>query len=397
MRAKCRCENHTEDRGRAGSGRHGAVASAGHRRGEAGGVTRGRRFRVDTTVVETNVHYPTDRTLLQDGVRVLTRTMHQASTALGDQPGAGAESAAERDTPGADDRLPGGVAENPGRVDRELPKADGHDPRRAAGRAHHGASDRPGPSARRRRPVAILDRAHVHLQRMRPLVERVIHQTRARLLGGDTHVPDKVLSFFEPHTATIRKGKMSKPNEFGSLVTIQESEQQIITAYEVHTRTTRGCDLVDVGAWIGTRPSSAARQFAAGDRGFSSAANEQAATDRGVRRVVLPRRGPKSASRRAYSGRPGSGAANGGVSAVRAHQRDQTAPWTPTLSLSGRRRDASLGRPRGHRRQLDQHGDGPRPPGGRVTNRRGRRPPSHPPADESTPGGGREGHFFTGK
>ena len=51
------------------------------------GVTRGRRFRVDTTVVETNVHYPTDSTLLQDGVRVLTRTMQRASTALGDQPG----------------------------------------------------------------------------------------------------------------------------------------------------------------------------------------------------------------------------------------------------------------------------------------------------------------------
>src|SRR5213596_232726 len=51
------------------------------------GVTRGRRFRIDTTVVETNVHYPTDSTLLQDGVRVLTRTMHRASTALGDQRG----------------------------------------------------------------------------------------------------------------------------------------------------------------------------------------------------------------------------------------------------------------------------------------------------------------------
>ena len=52
----------------------------------SGRVTRGRRFRVDTTVVETNVHYPTDSTLLQDGVRALTRTMQRASTALGDQP-----------------------------------------------------------------------------------------------------------------------------------------------------------------------------------------------------------------------------------------------------------------------------------------------------------------------
>src|ERR1700737_3870790 len=54
---------------------------------KGGGVTPGRRFRVDTTVVETTVHYPTDSTLLQDGVRVLTRTMQRASTALGDRAG----------------------------------------------------------------------------------------------------------------------------------------------------------------------------------------------------------------------------------------------------------------------------------------------------------------------
>jgi IS5 family transposase len=50
------------------------------------GVTHGRRFRIDTTVVETTVHYPTDSSLLQDGVRVLTRTMQRTSQALGDTP-----------------------------------------------------------------------------------------------------------------------------------------------------------------------------------------------------------------------------------------------------------------------------------------------------------------------
>src|SRR5260370_7669818 len=38
-------------------------------------IVRGRRLRVDTTVVETNIHYPTDSSLLGDAVRVLTRTM----------------------------------------------------------------------------------------------------------------------------------------------------------------------------------------------------------------------------------------------------------------------------------------------------------------------------------
>ena len=51
------------------------------------GVTHGRRFRIDTTVVATNVHYPTDSTLLRDGVRVLTRTLQRAGAALGDRSG----------------------------------------------------------------------------------------------------------------------------------------------------------------------------------------------------------------------------------------------------------------------------------------------------------------------
>jgi len=47
------------------------------RLGRTQGLIRGRRLRVDTTVVETNIHYPTDSTLLADGVRVLTRTVRR--------------------------------------------------------------------------------------------------------------------------------------------------------------------------------------------------------------------------------------------------------------------------------------------------------------------------------
>jgi hypothetical protein len=65
------------------------------------------------------------------------------------------------------------------------------------------------------------------------VVTRVLAQTRARLLDGDSHVRDKVLSVFEPQTGAFRKGKIAQPTEFGKLVTIQESEHQIVTAYEV--------------------------------------------------------------------------------------------------------------------------------------------------------------------
>ena len=50
---------------------------------QAQGVTRGRKLRVDTTVVETNIHYPTDSSLLGDGTRVLTRTMKKIEAKAG--------------------------------------------------------------------------------------------------------------------------------------------------------------------------------------------------------------------------------------------------------------------------------------------------------------------------
>ena len=46
-------------------------------------VTRGRKLRVDSTVVETNIHYPTDSALVGDGVRVISRLLHKAKTVLG--------------------------------------------------------------------------------------------------------------------------------------------------------------------------------------------------------------------------------------------------------------------------------------------------------------------------
>ena len=102
------------------------------------GVTHGRRFRIDTTVVATNVHYPTDSTLLQDSVRVLTRTMQRASTALGDAARAGAQPTAECDAPRADHQLRGPIAEDTAGHDPELSPADGHDARGLARCGHDG-------------------------------------------------------------------------------------------------------------------------------------------------------------------------------------------------------------------------------------------------------------------
>jgi IS5 family transposase len=47
-------------------------------------IVEGRKMRLDTTVVETNIHYPTDSSLWGDGVRVLIRTMKKVTDIAGD-------------------------------------------------------------------------------------------------------------------------------------------------------------------------------------------------------------------------------------------------------------------------------------------------------------------------
>ena len=51
---------------------------------QAKDVTQGRKMRVDTTVTETNIHYPTDSSLLGDGVRVLIRAMKKITKIAGE-------------------------------------------------------------------------------------------------------------------------------------------------------------------------------------------------------------------------------------------------------------------------------------------------------------------------
>jgi len=264
------------------------------------GVTHGRRFRIDTTVVETNVHYPTDSTLLQDSVRVLTRTMQRASTALGDAKG---QVRNRMRSVWRRVLLIGYHARSPKtrpalvQSYRKLMATTRAVVRDAATMIRR-LGQRRRTASRRVRPI--LEQAQDQLRQMRPLVQRVLAQTRARILGGDTHVPDKVLSLFEPHTETIRKGKITTPNEFGKLVTIQESEHQIITAFEVHTKRPADSTLWEPALDRHQAIFGRAPDLAAADRGFSSGRNERVAIERGVRRVILPWRGPKSPARRAH-------------------------------------------------------------------------------------------------
>jgi len=73
------------------------------------GLTEGRRMRVDTTVVETNIHYPTDSSLLGDGVRVLIRTMKKITQIVGRGRNQAARPQPQREAEGARHRARGAL------------------------------------------------------------------------------------------------------------------------------------------------------------------------------------------------------------------------------------------------------------------------------------------------
>jgi transposase, IS5 family len=255
-------------------------------------VVRGRRMRVDTTVVETNIHYPTDSTLLADGVRILTRTLQRLRTTATDG------GVRFRDRTRSVARRVFGIVQLSRQAKQEPVKIRmralyrqlmGHT--RAVVRQAETAGQRVAAGAVRAAGIAQLEVEGLaqQLRETGSLVRRVLAQARARIVKGDTHYPDKLLSLFEPHTEAIRKGKAVKPTEFGKLVKIQEAEAQFITDYEVcETR------VPDQALWVPSLVRHAqlfgrAPRLAVADGGFASAANERAAVDHGVRRVVLPR------------------------------------------------------------------------------------------------------------
>ena len=260
------------------------------------GVTRGRKLRVDTTVVETNIHYPTDSSLLGDGTRVLTRTMKKIEQKAGglkqkvrDRMRSvrkqvlaialstrylGPEGEARRKKQyGELLSLTRKIVNQAQRILEEVKKV----PR--AGR------------------VALGSLVET-LATMTGRVQQVMKQTKLRIFAGVTKSQEKIASMFEPHTEIIRKGKASKPTEFGKLVKIQEAENQIISHYEVFAERPSDRQLLVPSIEVHQRRFGRIPALVAADAGFHSQQNEKTAGAMGVRWLSVPNQKTKSAERK---------------------------------------------------------------------------------------------------
>ena len=262
------------------------------------GVIRGRKLRVDTTVVESNIHYPTDSGLLADGTRVLTRTMKQIAQKAG-----GLKRGVRNRMRSVTKRVIAiAHALRYKGTEGELKRKKEYRQLLRLTRQILNDSERvlleveALPSRRRSGVRALGER----LGAMADQVRRVVRQTKARVFAGVTQFPDKLVSLFEPHTEVIRKGKAGQPNEFGKLVQLQEAENQIITHYEVYAERPSDRHLLLPAVKAHRRKLGRVPGWVAADAGFYSQANEQGAHALGVKYVSIPNRSTRSVERRRW-------------------------------------------------------------------------------------------------
>ena len=242
-------------------------------------------IRTDTTVVETNIHYPTDSSLLWD---VSARGLALARAGARDRAGvlptplpqpqdqaavpvhrAVRDQQVEGPATAGEDRLP--HFDRAGGVDR----GDCREILRCGP-----VVEQPGLG---RRGVGIADVSAVD-------ADGGGHRAAAQMVGETVPARDRVFSIFEPHTELLKRGKRQKPTEFGHKVLLCETPEKFITDYEVYERQQADCALTESvirrhEALFGTTP-----EVLVGDMGFCPTAEKFEELEGLVGTLAIPRR-----------------------------------------------------------------------------------------------------------
>lgn len=255
-------------------------------------IIRHRKFRTDTTAVESDVHYPTDATLLQDGVRAITRNVNRirkiashATEGFIDQTEAVkskvlsfAKVLRRRMSQSWDEvnqitkdvvRITEEVLEQAESVIGKLQNSTKQSVQRQVG----------------------------SLKTFVELTGRLLEQAK-QVVSGNRIIPDRLISIHDPMARPIKKGKLAKKVEFGYKVRIDETESGFVTGYEVYKGNPSDDDMLIPAVEHHREVFGSVPHAVATDRGFGSRRNERALQEEfQVRHVSTPFRGKKSKKR----------------------------------------------------------------------------------------------------
>jgi len=265
-------------------------------------VTRGRKLRLDGTVVQTAIHHPTESSLRVDGVRVLSRVLRRSKALVGEA------LAGTRDAFRTRTRTMRQGLRTLHRTARQQGEAVAEQRVTIYQKMIATAAQTLDQVARVRDALEDTQQAaqgqgrrlREQVDRFVPLVERVIEQARTRVLkGGKVPADEKIVSLFEPHSRVIARHKGGATVEFGRTVVFDEVEGGIVSRYDILAdgETEHGAlapALTHHQEVFGRAPT-----LVTADRGVHSPENDRLAREAGVRHLVIPAWGKPTPAQRA--------------------------------------------------------------------------------------------------
>ena len=255
-------------------------------------VTRGRKMRIDTTVVETPIRYPSDSRLCEDVTQGICREIERLRSEGVTAP-----------------RNFRNVHRSVTRRSREITQVArrpvSREAKRRALQRPYGrlltvtrrtlrqAEETVKRAQRRRRALSgRAQRSVRNLERLARLGKQVVKQAKERVFKGKTKSSEKLVSIFEPETEILRRGKAGKPTEFGRMVKVQEAEGGLVTDVGVVDTSDHALLVPSVERHadvFGRVPNVVAT-----DRGFFNTANVRRIEEMGVKCAAVPKPGYRS-------------------------------------------------------------------------------------------------------
>lgn len=260
------------------------------------GLVKARKIRTDTTAVEADIHHPTDASLIYDGVRTLTSLVKKVK-ALGTDVDFRDRS---RSMKKRLLRITKVLRRYSGEAIREVRRITEEMALIAAGaiKAAGGVI-----KDLEERGESFLERIAGRMKTVRDRTTRIVEQA-LEVNAGNLHIPDRLVSIFDPDARPIRRGKPDRPTEFGYKVRITETEERLVTEYGVFSGNPSDDSLLMDGVKEHCRRTGKVPLEAVTDRGFWDPENERTLAYLGVKRVALPKKGKVGEKRRSYERQP---------------------------------------------------------------------------------------------
>jgi transposase, IS5 family len=265
-------------------------------------VLRTHKVRVDTTVVEANVAYPTDAGLLAKAISTLAHTIGRLQAA------GGATRTTTRDRRRAARRRPHQlaralrartdqakqqVAERTAELADLAMKARGdaarvvRNARRQLARADNQASGK-------------LTRLIEDLETTIGRTSQLIDQARTRLAGGTPDGATRLVSLHDPHARPICKGRLGKPVEFGYKAQVTDNADGVVLDYQVEVGNPPDAPLLVPAVKRIMQQTGRVPGAVTADRQYGEAGVEHQLATLQVGRVAIPRKGQPGRARQAH-------------------------------------------------------------------------------------------------